>query len=39
MHQNISILKFFFTELQNSSFGELFKFAADFKDFCFLKSS
>lgn len=32
MHQNISILKknFFFTELQNSSFGELFKFAADF---------
>lgn len=37
MHQNISILKkkFFFTELQNSSFGELFKFAADFKDFLF----
>lgn len=33
MHQNISILKkknFFFTELQNSSFGELFKFAAGF---------
>lgn len=41
MHQNISILKkknFFFTELQNSSFGELFKFAADFffKDLHFL---
>lgn len=37
MHQNISILKkiFFFTELQNSSFWELFKFAADFKDLLF----
>ena len=27
--------KIFFTELQNSSFGELFNFAADFKDLCF----
>lgn len=36
MHQNISILKKnFFTELQNSSFLELFKFAADFKDLFF----
>ena len=40
MHQNINILKkkkFFFTELQNSSFGELFKFAAGFFFFFLFK--